>query len=167
MRHFFVKAKAKAEARKRKEIEKRLKDGASDNDSSVALADPWNRVRQFTQLANVKSKLGKQLCQHCEWVPPKLSMLHAHHITPRACGGTDDQRNLIVLCPNCHAIAHFVTAQSQLQRQYTGPSTAKELQEWMRLAYDLPKLRRKQRAHLIAGIHPLIDSLHPVHNPHL
>lgn len=33
-------------------------------------------------------------------------MLHAHHVVPLACGGEDRPRNVVVLCPNCHALAH-------------------------------------------------------------
>lgn len=167
-RRFFWRAKAKQDIAERKAAELAANAVVSDNESSVAPADPWKREAQFTPLAKAKSIRGLELCQHCAWKPPKASMLHAHHITPRSCGGSDDQKNLIVLCPNCHAIAHFVTAMSRLQRKYTGPSTAIELQEWMRLAYKPAQLREKQRAFLVASVHPLIDSLTTVqtsHNP--
>jgi 5-methylcytosine-specific restriction endonuclease McrA len=33
-------------------------------------------------------------------------MLHAHHVIPLAFGGDDAEANLVLLCPNHHAIAH-------------------------------------------------------------
>jgi hypothetical protein len=29
-----------------------------------------------------------------------------HHITPQAAGGSDDKKNLIFLCVNCHSVLH-------------------------------------------------------------
>ena len=50
----------------------------------------------------------------CGWkLPPRLTradharrMLHAHHVIPLAFGGDDSAANLVLLCPNHHAIAH-------------------------------------------------------------
>jgi hypothetical protein len=36
------------------------------------------------------------------------SRLHKHHIRPTAHGGDDIESNLILLCPNCHSIAHIL-----------------------------------------------------------
>jgi HNH endonuclease len=36
------------------------------------------------------------------------SRLHKHHIRPIAHGGDDIASNLILLCPNCHCIAHIL-----------------------------------------------------------
>ncbi len=32
--------------------------------------------------------------------------IHLHHVVPKGRGGTDDEQNLVCLCPYCHAIAH-------------------------------------------------------------
>jgi hypothetical protein len=36
--------------------------------------------------------------------------LQYHHLMPRSMGGSDDERNLITLCGECHAKAHEVRA---------------------------------------------------------
>ena len=166
MGRIYFGAKAKAAREKRKVIESGVIHAVSDKADSVDQPDPWGRDTQYTKLSNAKTKADKHLCEHCNWRPPKRSMLHAHHIIPQICGGSNDASNLIILCPNCHAIAHFVTAISKLQRKYTGPATAVELREWMRLAYDHEGLRKKQRAHMVRAIHPIIESLRPVLAPH-
>jgi len=33
-------------------------------------------------------------------------VIHIHHNVPRSRGGGNDERNLITLCPVCHAVAH-------------------------------------------------------------
>jgi len=32
--------------------------------------------------------------------------IHLHHVVSRGSGGTDEIRNLVCLCPICHAIVH-------------------------------------------------------------
>ncbi len=54
-------------------------------------------------------------CAVCHWHLP-MSMLEQnksighgcqmHHIKPVSEGGTNDEKNLILLCPNCHKMAH-------------------------------------------------------------
>lgn len=55
-----------------------------------------------------KRRQQKQ-CEHCGWSPPQLptsaSPLNVHHIVPVRWGGTHEAGNLILLCPNHHAIA--------------------------------------------------------------
>lgn len=159
MRYFERVAKAKAAIEKRKAQELAANTPESDNADSDYLGDPWGRPRQYSKLESVKSNTASKLCTHCAWRPPKPSMLHGHHITPRACGGSDDPENIIVLCPNCHALAHYVTAMSRLQRRYTGPSTARELRRWMDAAYKPHELKILQRDHLIACVTPIISQL--------
>jgi 5-methylcytosine-specific restriction endonuclease McrA len=45
-------------------------------------------------------------CEFCGWTPAEPRLLHCHHIVPLACGGSDRRSNLVVLCPNHHALAH-------------------------------------------------------------
>ncbi|MFW5900213.1 MAG: HNH endonuclease, partial [Halodesulfurarchaeum sp.] len=40
--------------------------------------------------------------QHCEWCGERTDFPEIHHITPRSEGGSNDPKNLRVLCPNCH-----------------------------------------------------------------
>ena len=48
-------------------------------------------------------KIGKcQVCSYHEFI----DILEIHHIIERCNQGTDDENNLILLCPNCHRKAH-------------------------------------------------------------
>lgn len=42
-------------------------------------------------------------CSICGW---KDSTCDIHHIIPKKLGGTNDNLNLIIVCPNCHRILH-------------------------------------------------------------
>ncbi len=53
-----------------------------------------------------KAEIGITSCEVCEWSSSVADLLHAHHIVPLECGGGDEQTNLALLCPNCHAVAH-------------------------------------------------------------
>lgn len=46
------------------------------------------------------------------------ALLHRHHIKPRSEGGEDATDNMVMLCPNCHAIAHRLR-RSPYQRAFT------------------------------------------------
>lgn len=48
-------------------------------------------------------KRGEIKCVMCGWDKTTLDI---HHILPKKEGGTDDNSNLIPLCPNCHRMAH-------------------------------------------------------------
>ncbi|WP_412063728.1 HNH endonuclease [Rubrivirga sp. IMCC45206] len=43
-------------------------------------------------------------CETCGY--DNYNVLHVHHVTPKAEGGTDDGVNLRLLCPNCHMVTH-------------------------------------------------------------
>ncbi len=43
-------------------------------------------------------------CSNCSWNEVTCD---AHHIVPRAKGGSDHPSNLTYICPNCHRLAHF------------------------------------------------------------
>jgi hypothetical protein len=54
-------------------------------------------------------------CDACGWKAPEIirqklgtedALMNAHHVIPVICGGPDDESNLVLLCRNCHAIAH-------------------------------------------------------------
>lgn len=42
-------------------------------------------------------------CSICQW---NAASCDIHHIIPKREGGTNDMSNLIVICPNCHRMAH-------------------------------------------------------------
>jgi 5-methylcytosine-specific restriction endonuclease McrA len=48
------------------------------------------------------------VCESCAIVMPSASLLHIHHITPISEGGLDVDANCALLCPNCHAKAHWL-----------------------------------------------------------
>lgn len=55
---------------------------------------------------------GRTNCEACGWIPPAPATwrcLNVHHVIARAKGGNDEPSNLVVLCPNCHAMAHAVS----------------------------------------------------------
>ena len=72
--------------------------------------------------SKIKSKINTELleafdrkCAICGWgLSTDISVkkyrhsggCQFHHIIPIAQGGTNDEENLILLCPNCHALAH-------------------------------------------------------------
>lgn len=107
-----------------------------------------------------KAKRNKRLCEHCRWRTPYGSeLLHAHHVIPLSCGGPDTIDNLIILCPNCHAIAHFVAPRTNSTRQYSGPQTAAELRQWMSAARKPNELSKLRRVHMIGSVAPILAEM--------
>ena len=50
-----------------------------------------------------------QCCSGCGWQMPfsiNGDGLDIHHVKPVCKGGSDDISNLLLLCPNCHRVAH-------------------------------------------------------------
>lgn len=47
----------------------------------------------------------EQKCQICGY-DKHVEILNIHHIIERSKGGNDEDKNLIILCPNCHAEVH-------------------------------------------------------------
>ena len=45
----------------------------------------------------------KRACYFCNY----NKILHRHHIIRKWDGGTNDEENLIDLCPNCHFLIHY------------------------------------------------------------
>ncbi len=45
----------------------------------------------------------------CKLCNKKTKHLELHHIIPKSRGGTNDESNLIKLCPECHGLAHDVS----------------------------------------------------------
>lgn len=96
---------------------------------------------------------GKSRCAVCRWKPPKglaalhqdtASMLHAHHVVPLACGGDDNAKNLVLLCPTHHAVAHKLGRMTRPSRarsrmQWDGPTTPTQLLREMRMMEKEPE----------------------------
>lgn len=90
----------------------------------------WPRRKPFQRGAKVRQKAmavkrehfnAGHGCEVCGWRPVEAKLLHAHHVIPLTCGGTDAARNTLVLCPNHHAVAHHLGKRSR--GRYTGPET--------------------------------------------
>lgn len=47
-------------------------------------------------------------CEACSFKMPEPTMLHSHHVVLVKRGGTSTTDNGALLCPNCHAIAHWI-----------------------------------------------------------
>ena len=84
-----------------------------------------------------REKMSAELCrcEACGWQEPAAisrryrSVVQAHHVIPVACGGSDADDNLVLLCPNHHAIAHRVgqVTSGTGRKRYHGPQTKAEL----------------------------------------
>ena len=72
---------------------------------------------EISKLLAIKRRLLKErgnLCEVCLWdcsiyksaAFSRITLLQPHHVIPRGKGGTDDDDNLVLLCPNDHALAH-------------------------------------------------------------
>ena len=70
-----------------------------------------NRKNKAYIGTHLKKKLAKKrggVCEKCDM--NNYSILHVHHKIERANGGTDNESNLELLCPNCHATHHLGTS---------------------------------------------------------
>lgn len=89
-------------------------------------------------------------CEVCGWLPPvgleklgrtkagRLSMLHAHHVLPITCGGPDAAENLVLVCPNCHVLAHALgeigpARGKGIARSWNGPASRGQLLHELKL----------------------------------
>src|SRR5574343_250313 len=76
--------------------------------STECKKDYYNDYNEDLSLEQKKRVLKKRsnYCHDCGFdkVP---SILEVHHIIPTYKGGLDTYDNLVLLCPNCHAIRHL------------------------------------------------------------
>lgn len=104
----------------------------------------WRRDRQRRNATNAL-KSPDDACAVCGWYIHTVLRsrngtgrgVHHHHIVPVSCGGTDDPDNLILLCPNCHALAHNLYP--KCNGRYHGPVIREELAVDLRAALDDPE----------------------------
>lgn len=109
-----------------------------------------NRVRRRAESVPVIARFkkecsvsGKVSCEVCGWSPPEVfrtrfgrRILHAHHVIPLASGGSDSRRNLVLLCPNHHAVAHRLG--SQRQGIWYGAQTREDLLAELTVIHNNP-----------------------------
>lgn len=69
-------------------------------------------------------------CSICGW---NESTCDIHHIVPKSKGGTNENSNLIVVCPNCHRIIH--TTDKYSQEFLFEHSIEKEFNNWKDFYY--------------------------------
>lgn len=51
------------------------------------------------------------VCENCQY--NNFAILNVHHIIEVCNGGSDDLDNLLLLCPNCHAVEHLNSPTSE------------------------------------------------------
>lgn len=88
--------------------------------------------RRASAKAQRHKMAGAGTCEFCGWAPPEKRILHAHHVIPRARGGGDVPRNIAVLCPNHHALAHYMSPRGHTAG-YCGPKTKAHLFRLLRI----------------------------------
>ena len=109
-------------------------------------------VQRFRRARCATGRIG---CDACGWTAPErlrlkmendVALMHAHHVIPVICGGPDDESNLILLCRNCHAIAHAIgDGRYGHDGKWSGPaSTPEQLIQvieltWRPLPISLPE----------------------------
>lgn len=66
--------------------------------------DEINSILQISSrtVAKILKRAGVG-CVLCGW---NLASLDLHHVIPVAKGGSDEHQNLVIVCPNCHRMAH-------------------------------------------------------------
>ena len=70
--------------------------------------DGTNKYNNATKSRVLKEQLSKirgGICQKCS--NNNYNILQVHHIIERSKGGTNDESNLLILCPNCHMTEHL------------------------------------------------------------
>lgn len=72
------------------------------------LGTKYNKGVKIKALAVLVRELRGAKCEDCGYdtVP---GILEIHHVVRKADGGSDAIENLVLLCPNCHAIRHYNT----------------------------------------------------------
>jgi DNA-directed RNA polymerase subunit RPC12/RpoP len=68
-----------------------------------SIEDPKTLFDLSTRTIGKIIKRGNVKCMMCNWDKTSLDI---HHIIPKKDKGTNEDDNLICLCPNCHRMAH-------------------------------------------------------------
>lgn len=86
------------------ELRKMVRQGQMEQTRSVAI----KVVRAIKEQSANEEFLT---CEACDWshpMPEATKVMHVHHVVPISRGGDNEETNLILLCPNCHAVAHLL-----------------------------------------------------------
>lgn len=111
-------------------------------------------IRLEAQTIRRKQMASVDRCEVCRWRVPKILMqgetlLNLHHVIPVQCGGSNEGGNLVMICPNCHAIAHRVYGVRR--GVYIGPSTKGSFIAGVRGYLDDPTGMKRARAAMGVG----------------
>lgn len=88
---------------------RRKRDGVWNDGKSYAIAGGEHEYKQRHAWAKAAIRERGNSCELCGWDKARCDV---HHRTPRSRGGKNVLSNAIVLCPNCHRIAHEQEARS-------------------------------------------------------
>lgn len=91
----------------------------------------------------ITKQRGGPDCRVCRWEAPRRTMMHAHHVVPISKGGTNERTNLVQLCPNCHALAHYE------YRLGSRPDTVLDLIAILRKYHRRPDVNRRMTCHIL------------------
>ncbi len=86
------------------------------------------RNNAVTRFKKGRLASGVTTCDVCGWAAPErlrdrrgeLVLLQAHHVIPIVCGGPDVESNLVLLCRNCHGLAHELGDGRYYNGRWTG-----------------------------------------------
>jgi len=74
-------------------------------------------MRDERGFSDMKDK--EETCHFCS----EGNVLEIHHIVPKRLGGSDDSKNILVLCPTCHEKIERIYNDSFFERIYNIPQT--------------------------------------------
>lgn len=114
----------------------------------VRAADDLERAIRSQESEEITTRLrtragavqSRNDCSSCYWRSPLVGAdrnhayvgLENHHVVPRQAGGSDEESNRVVLCSNCHELAHVLwPVESGV---YKGPRTSAQLVVELRAA---------------------------------
>jgi hypothetical protein len=83
------------------ELEKMVERGRAEQTRAEA-------ARAKSSLIADKTRLDCEACAFSYAMPDATRVMQCHHVIPVADGGSNDATNLVILCANCHAIAHIL-----------------------------------------------------------
>lgn len=91
---------------------------SEDEQRDLSKREPMSKVirlyRRNQAIIQPLKDLYSNKCQICDFTFKKKddsNYSETHHLIPLGENGSDDVKNLVVLCPNCHKKLHFATTQ--------------------------------------------------------
>jgi hypothetical protein len=104
-------------------------------------------VNSCSDARTLMAAAGIRSCEVCGWRFPECvtqddeggDLLHVHHILPRHAGGRNVTGNLVLLCQNCHRVAHRIFPLQRSRKTYAGPVGRSAFLVEMRLFWADPE----------------------------